>query len=370
MTRPRRIALAPGYEISRIIRGGWQLAGGHGPVGRDTAIEDLIAAAEAGITTFDCADIYTGVEEIMGAFRAAYANRHGAEALSRIRIHTKCVPDLDKLSHLTRPMLQETIDRSRKRLGVERLDLVQFHWWDYAQGDWLQAAGWLREFQQEGRIALLGGTNFDSDHVAAMFAHDIELATMQVQYSLLDRRPEKRMAAIAAERRMHFLCYGTVAGGFLSDSWLGTADPKGEMENRSLTKYHLIIEDFGGWDLFQALLAALRRIADAHGCDIATIASAAVLARPQVAGVIVGARNRAHLEANLRVGQIALTADDHAAIDAVLAGARQLEGDVYTLERDRTGRHGAIMKYNLNKEEVQGFDQQPETGTNPTGAPQ
>ena len=59
--------LRPGYRISRIIRGGWQLAGGHGEVERDAAIADLVASAEAGILTFDCADIYTGVEELIGA---------------------------------------------------------------------------------------------------------------------------------------------------------------------------------------------------------------------------------------------------------------------------------------------------------------
>ncbi|MFV0383594.1 aldo/keto reductase [Paracoccus sp. (in: a-proteobacteria)] len=349
MPQPQRFALAEGYDISRVIRGGWQLAGGHGAIDQAGAIDDLIATAKAGITTFDCADIYTGVEEIIGAFRAEYARSDGAEALSRIRVHTKCVPDLDKLAGLTRSMLQETIDRSCRRLGVERLDLVQFHWWDYAQGDWLQAAHWLREFQAEGRIALLGGTNFDSDRAGAMLDHGIGLATMQLQYSLLDRRPEHRMTALAARHGMHFLCYGTVAGGFLSDRWLGQPDPQGEMENRSLTKYHLIIQDLGGWDLFQSLLSTLRGIADAHDCDIATIASAAVLARPQVAGVIVGARNRSHLEANLRVGSVALTPADLTAINAALADAAPLAGDVYTLERDRTGRHGAIMKYNLNK---------------------
>ena len=350
VSKPPRYKLAPDYEISRIIRGGWQLAGGHGAIDKASAVEDLVAAAEAGITTFDCADIYTGVEDIVGTFRKTYADRHGAEALSRIRVHTKCVPDLDKLATLTRPMLQETIDRSRQRLGLEQLDLVQFHWWDYEQGDWLQAAHWLNEFRQEGRINRLSGTNFDSDHVAAMCEGGLPLTTMQVQYSLLDRRPEKRMADLAATHGFHFLCYGTVAGGFLSDRWLGQSAPDGEMENRSLTKYLLIIEDIGGWELFQHLLTTLRRIADRHDSDIATIASAAMLTRPHVAGVIIGARNRSHLADNLRIGSVTLTDGDREAIDTVLCEAKALDGDVYSLERDRHGRHGSIMKYNLNKE--------------------
>ncbi|KAA2313681.1 aldo/keto reductase [Pseudooceanicola sediminis] len=352
LPRPDRFSLAPGYEISRVLRGNWQLAGGHGAVDRAEAVEDMIAFADAGITTFDCADIYTGVEELIGQFRAQYLNRRGAEALAEVRVHTKCVPDLAKLATLTRDQLQETIDRSRARLGVERLDLVQFHWWDYSAGDWLQAARWLEEFRIEGRIQFVSGTNFDTDHVAAMLAAGVPIRTMQVQYSLLDRRPEKRMADLAAEAGVNFLCYGTVAGGFLSDRWLGVADPGAEMENRSLIKYKLIIDDLGGWDLFQALLGTLRGIADAHGSDIATVASAAMLSRPQVAGVIVGARNRAHLASNLAISALRLSDRDLAQIDAVLAQGHTLEGDVYTLERDRTGRHGAIMKYNLNKEEA------------------
>jgi aryl-alcohol dehydrogenase-like predicted oxidoreductase len=143
-------------------------------------------------------------------------------------------------------------------------------------------------------------------------------------------------------------CYGTVAGGFLGDRWLGQPEPA-DFENRSLIKYKLIIDDLGGWDFFQALLKALRGIADRHGSDIATVASAAMLSRPGVAAVIVGARNRSHLAANLAVSDLALTARDEAEIAAVLGQANTLDGDVYTLERDRHGRHGSIMKYNLNK---------------------
>ena len=57
------------------------------------------------------------------------------------------------------------------------------------------------------------------------------------------------------------LCYGTVCGGFLSERWLGKPAPQADLANRSLVKYKLIIEDFGGWGLFQELLGVLSRIA-------------------------------------------------------------------------------------------------------------
>ena len=71
--------LRPGHRISRVIKGGWQLAGDHGEVRREQAIADMEAFLDAGITTFDCADIYTGVEEMIGHFIADVRNRRGAE---------------------------------------------------------------------------------------------------------------------------------------------------------------------------------------------------------------------------------------------------------------------------------------------------
>lgn len=344
----QRIRLADDYEISRVIRGGWQLASGHGDVKSADPIADMVAFADAGITTFDCADIYTGVEELIGRFRAHYRDARGEAALARIKVHTKFVPDLDVLPVITKSSVQSVIDQSLRRLKMERLDLVQFHWWDYGQPKWLEAALWLEELRQAGKIHKVSGTNFDTAHMVEMVQAGVPLTTMQVQYSLLDARPQKQMAEAAAVHGVELLCYGTVAGGFLGDRWLGQPEPA-DFENRSLIKYKLIIDDLGGWELFQGLLRALRRIADRHGVDIATIASAAMLARMSVAAVIVGARNRAHLPSNLAIAATVLTSQDHDEIAAALAGARELDGDVYTLERDRTSRHGAIMKYNLNK---------------------
>jgi aryl-alcohol dehydrogenase-like predicted oxidoreductase len=345
-----RFSLRPGYEISRVIRGGWQLAGGHGAVDRERAVADLIASCDAGIFTFDCADIYTGVEEIIGDFRAEYGRRRGADALKRVKVHTKFVPDLDTLAELDRAQVRATIDRSLQRLRVGRLDLVQFHWWDYSVPGCVEAGLWLEELRAEGKIELLGGTNFDTAHTEALIAAGVPLASMQVQYSLIDARPENGLSEACRRHEVHLLCYGTVAGGFLSDAWLGRAEPKPPYENRSLTKYKLIIDDFGGWRLFQALLRTLRRVADRRGSDIASVASRYILDRPQVAGVIVGARNGAHLAANAGIGGCVLTEEDRAEIAAVLAERKGPAGDTFELERDRAGRHGSIMKYNLGRQ--------------------
>ena len=340
--------LAPEYAISRVIRGGWQLAGGHGAIDRDRAIDDLTATFDVGVSTFDCADIYTGVEELYGAMRARLIATRGAVVASRLRVHTKLVPDLSILRKIERRDIETIIDRSLFRLNMERLDLVQFHWWDYAEPRWLDALRWLDDLRAKGKVRLIGGTNFDTAHVGAIIDAGVPLAAMQVQYSVLDRRPENGLSALCRAHGVGLLCYGSVAGGFLSDRWLGQPEPAQPLANRSLVKYKLIIDDFGGWTLFQELLRALRRVADRRQSDIASVANKFALDRPGVAAVIVGATSRAHLASNVAASALTLTDDDRLEIEAVAAKRRGPDGDVYELERDRTGRHGSIMKYNLS----------------------
>ncbi|WP_224544507.1 aldo/keto reductase [Mesorhizobium sp. CA16] len=340
--------LGPGYKISRVIRGGWQLAGGHGAIDGNQAVADLIATFDAGIWTYDCADIYTGVEELIGAARLRLADERGLDAAARMKVHTKLVPDLERLATISRNYIRGIVDQSLLRLKTERLDLVQFHWWDYAQPRYVEAMGWLDELRCEGKVHNLGTTNFDTPRLAEILAAGIPVVSQQLQYSVLDQRPAHSLAAVAKTNGVSFLCYGSVAGGFLSEKWLGVAEPTTPLENRSLVKYKLIIDDFGGWDLFQQMLRALKSVGDRHRADIATIASAWVLEQPRVAAVIVGARNQAHALANANIMDIELDADDRARIAAVIAQGASLEGDVYALERDRQGRHGSIMHYNLN----------------------
>ncbi|MFM7346813.1 MAG: aldo/keto reductase [Tagaea sp.] len=342
-----RTALAPGYEISRLLRGGWQLAGGHGAVDRERAIEDMFAFVDAGVTTFDCADIYTDVEELIGEFRSRLIARRGNAA--GLKVHTKFVPDWDALPTMGAQDVRAIVERSLKRLRQERLDLVQFHWWNYDVLRHVEIARALADLAKEGKIDRIGATNFDAPHTQAMIDAGVPIVSMQTQYSVLDARPETAMAALCAASGMKLLCYGALAGGFLSEAWLGKPEPADLSHNRSLVKYKLVIDDFGGWELFQELLRALKAIAERHGTTIPCVAGRWTLDRPHVAGVIVGARYAAHLDANLGMFRFRLDQADLAAIETVRAKRRGPGGDCYTLERDKDGRHGRIMKYNLNR---------------------
>ena len=343
-----RFDLGAGYGISRIIKGGWQLSEGHGERVSPDPVEDMFAFARGGIDTFDCADIYTGVEARIGEFVAR--NRADEHPLP-VKVHTKYVPDLDDLPRLARGDVERVIDRSLRRLRQERLDMVQFHWWDTAVPGCVKAAGWLRELQQAGKIDRLSLTNFNTQATREILEAGIPLATTQVQYSLLDTRPEKGLVALCAARGMHLLCYGTLAGGFLSERWLGVADPLADvatLENRSLVKYRLMIEEIGGWALFQALLEKLAEVGARHGVSIAAVASRWVLEQPRVAAVIIGARDTRHLDRYAELFRFRLGDRDRREIDALRGEMTVPPGDVFDLERDRTGRHGRIMKYNLN----------------------
>ncbi len=343
-----RIELAPGYSVARVINGCWQLSAGHrsSPPEAERVVEAWRRLAEAGFTTFDCADIYTGVEELLGRFLRAW--RAGGGDPEAIQVHTKYVPDLEQLGALDRERVEAIVDRSLRRLGVERLDLVQLAWWDYAIPGYVETAAWLDELRRAGKIRRLGATNFDAARLGEILDAGIPLVVHQVQYSLLDRRPEHGMAELCRERGVALLAYGSLAGGFLASRWLGVPPPA-RPENRSLVKYRLIVEEFGGWPLYQELLAALDAVARRHQVSPSAVAARWVLDRPGVGGIIVGARHAGHLEENARLAGIRLTDADRAALEAVLARSAGPGGDTFALERDPDGPHAAIMWKNLNR---------------------
>ena len=110
--------------------------------------------------------------------------------------------------------------RSACRCGAwarDRLDLLQFHWWDYADNRYLDALKHLADLRDAGRIRHLALTNFDTERLAVIAEHGIRIVSNQVQYSLVDRRPDARMAAWCREHDVTLLAYGTLLGGLLSE---------------------------------------------------------------------------------------------------------------------------------------------------------
>ena len=285
------------------------------------------AAATCGPLHLDCADIYTGVEELLGDWMASRK-----EAAGEVVVHTKCVPDLAVLPRIDRDHVRGIVLRSRDRLRRDVLDLVQLHWWDFGVPGWVRAAEWLAELREEGVVRHLGVTNFGTDALRSLLDAGIPIATNQVQFSLLDRRPLGGLTDLCAERGVTLLGYGTLAGGLLS----GAASP----DSRSLTKYRLILDEVGGPAALEPARAALSRIAVRHGASMADAAAAYALAQPAVEAVIVGLSRR-RLSAHPRT--VRLGPGHLAALEAAVPGA------VYEAERNRTGPHGRVMRYDLNR---------------------
>ena len=191
MSDVARVELAPGYSISSVINGCWQLTPDHGggPGSEKKTHKIFAELVEYGFTTFDCADIYIGVEETLGRFRRSLPDG------DKVQIHTKYAANKESLHELTNEKIDAAVDRSLRRLGVERLDLLQYHWWNYDVSGLDNLTERLVRAQQAGKIRLLGLTNFNTAHVQEIVATGADIVSLQAQYSLLDRRPEKTMAS-------------------------------------------------------------------------------------------------------------------------------------------------------------------------------
>ena len=346
-----------GFTSPRIVIGAWQLSEGHHRKGLnpDQAIEVFLGLIERGVHTFDCADIYTGVEELLGRVRTLARDRFGERVAQQIRVHTKFVPDRSDLSRVDRAYVERIVDRSLSRLGVERLHLVQFAWWDYDVPGYVETAELLADLKREGKVTHVGATNFDVQRMTEILDAGVPLVAHQVQYSALDRRPENGMTELARKRGFDLLCYGALAGGFLSDRWLNRPDPAPgglddqlALPNRSLTKYRLIIEEFGGWKPYQALLQTLASVARRRGATTAQVALRYVLDRPTHPSVILGVSRAERMNESLAALQVRLAPEDRAELSEAAATGMGPAGDCFGLERNSTGPHAAVMKYDLN----------------------
>ena len=322
---------------SGVIRGCWQLSRGHGPGwDRATAFASLDAAASTpGPLVLDCADIYTGVEQLIGDWMAA--RRATAQD---VVVHTKFVPDLAALPGIDRSYTRRIVLRSRERLGVEALELVQFHWWDFSVPGWAKTAEWLAELREEGVIRNIGVTNFDRHALGTLLDAGVPIVSNQVQFSLLDRRPHKGLTDLCRERGVALFCYGTLAGGLLTE---------GAGDSRSLTKYRLIVDEVGGSEVLERGRAVLADIAGRQGASMAEAAVAYVLAQPAVGAAIVGLSRRALTVDGRRVR---LGRSDIERLEAAVP--RTVPGAVYEVERDCGGPHARIMRYDLNSGDLPG----------------
>ena len=323
---PERTRLAGGLDMPRIVTGLWQVADMERdgrPLDPGAAADALAEYARAGFDAFDMADHYGSAELIAGRL----LERFGAGATKRPRVFTKWVPEPGKM---TAEVVRAGVEQRLDRLGVDCIDLLQFHWWQFEHPGYIDAMIELERLHREGLIAHLGVTNFDTNHLRLLVHHGIPVVSNQVSFSVADRRAAGEMSAFCLENNIRLLAYGSLCGGFLSERWIGRADPAdGQITDWSKMKYYRFIEAAGGWEVLQGILSALERVAQKHGVSVANVAARWVLEQPAVAAIVVGARlgEREHRTENLAVFEFSLDAEDTEHIAAAVGDARALAGD-------------------------------------------
>lgn len=375
-----------GHEVPAatptVIIGCWQLSEAFRQDANVVPEEQFRALAymlTRGACAVDTGDVGASEEEekLLGRFQAS---RHAMEAQLRsglrMRIHTKFAPDLDSLGRVDVGHVEATLRRSIRRLNLPHghiLDLVQLHWWDLKAGDYVNAVRQLARFAAgqhapdcDVLFRSIGLTNFGVKETAEILDTGIVVSSVQVQLSLLDRRPVgSGLLELCARRGVSVLTHGTLAGGLLSDRYLGLPEPEWVQApelapTRSLTKYALILQECGGWQRLQQLLALLKEVADRRVLEtnvkvsIAQVAIAWCMRQTAVSACVLGLPNGAGDEdtpGRGRASELAEAAEldlsdaEVAMVELELRSFGLSGGKCYDLERERDGPHGRIMKY-------------------------
>ena len=319
--RPERTRLPGDLSISRLVCGLWQVADmekAGKALDQEHAADALDDYAKAGFDSFDMADHYGSAELITGRLLKRYTGQ-------RPVAFTKWCPEPVPM---TPDVVRKGVTERLQRLGVAKVDLLQFHWWTFEHPAWLDALHEMAKLRQEGLIGAIGVTNFDAAHLALALADGIPIVSNQVSFSLVDRRAAGALSELCKAKDVKLLAYGTLCGGFLSEKWLGKPEPT-SIRDWSRSKYKRFIDAAGGWSAFQGVLAAADRIARKHKASISNVATRWVLDHPAVAACIIGARlgESEHRNDNLKVFGFALDAEDRALLERGFADTTPIPGD-------------------------------------------
>jgi aryl-alcohol dehydrogenase-like predicted oxidoreductase len=316
--------LADNLSICRVLNGMWQVSGAHGYIDPKKAIDEMIEYHNSGFTTWDLADIYGPAESFIGKFRKTLEKLKGKDELKNSQALTKFVPNPGPM---TKSIVEYYIDKSLEKMNTDCLDLIQFHWWDYNNPSYIDALVHLSNLRDKGKIKHIGLTNFDTERLQIIKEQGLQIISNQIQYSILDQRPEKLMVPFCQQNKIHLLSYGTLLGGFLSEKYLNSSEPlRGDLTTASLKKYYNMINAWGGWKLFQELLQILLQISKKHSCSITNVATSFILEKPAVAAVIIGARLgiSEHRNDNSRAFGVQLDSEDKLMIQSVTKKSKDL----------------------------------------------
>ena len=315
-----------GYEISRVGAGSWAIGGAEwkynwGPQDDATSVRALRHAVELGVNWIDTAAAYGRghAEEVVGRAIA------GIPAAERPYIFTKCGlrwsdadPYGEPVSSLRPDSVRQECDSSLRRLGVDHIDLFQFHWPDGGNVEVEDSWGEMGRLIEQGKVRAGGVSNFD---VALLNRCEKirHVDSLQSPFSLIDRRAGADLAPWCAENGTGLICYSPLQAGLLTDTF--SAERLELMDSRDWRRWHIAFPHFTSPALQTnlALRDRLRPIAARHASNVASVALAWVLSWPGVTGAIVGARSPAQLDDWTAAGQLQLTGAD---LDEIAAAVR------------------------------------------------
>ncbi|RLV54603.1 aldo/keto reductase [Aeromicrobium phragmitis] len=306
-----------GLKISEIIYGNWLTHGSQ--VENDVAKACVRAALDAGITSFDTADVYAnGAAETVLGEALAHERRSSLEIFTKVYWPTG--PGGPNDTGLSRKHIMESIDASLTRLRTDYVDLYQAHRYDYETPleETMQA---FADVVRQGKALYIGVSEWTADQIRAghALAHDlgIQLISNQPQYSMLWRVIEEQVVPTSRDLGISQIVWSPIAQGVLT----GKYPPGGELPQGSRAT-----DEKGGADMIQRFMndetlravQELAPIAEQQGMTMAQLAIAWVLSHDNVAGAIIGASRPEQVESNVEAAGRTLEPEVLDAIDEVL----------------------------------------------------
>ena len=320
-----------GLKVSEITYGNWVTHGSQ--VDDSAAIATVHAALDAGITTFDTADVYanTAAETVLGKALSGQ-RRESLEIFTKVYWPTG--PKGPNDTGLSRKHIFEAINGSLQRLGTDYVDLYQAHRYDYETPieETIQA---FADVVRQGKALYIGVSEWTAEQLreghALAKSYGIQLISNQPQYSMLWRVIEDKVVPASEELGISQIVWSPMAQGVLSGKYLpGQPVPEGSRATDEKSGADFI-QRFLRDDVLEAV-QRLKPIADQAGLGMPQLAIAWVLQNPNVAAALVGASRPEQLADTVKASGVKLDADTMAAIDEALGDVPNTDAeDTYTV---------------------------------------
>jgi aryl-alcohol dehydrogenase-like predicted oxidoreductase len=317
-----------GLQVSEISYGNWITHGSQ--VEEDAATACVRAALDAGITTFDTADVYAGgrAEQVMGR-ALADERREGLEIFTKVFWPTgESVNDRG----LSRKHIHQSIDASLRRLQTDYVDLYQAHRYDH-QTPLEETLRAFDDLVRSGKVLYVGVSEWSAPQIRAAITIAEQmgfdrLISNQPQYSALYRVIEAEVVPTSRELGLSQIVWSPIAQGVLSGKYLPGEPPPAGSRATDDKSGATFIKRLTTPEILTAV-QGLRPIADGLDLSMAQLAVAWVLQHDNIASAIVGASRPEQVEDNVKASGVELDAEVMTAIDAVL-------GDVIVSDPDLT----------------------------------